>query len=310
MGFLYIRQCKNLYNMERKDTMGLLDKEKERLKNHYNKLSTENKSIKKETENSLKTLTKIEIEVAKTLISFAEIYIKIGCSPDFYEMDGFGDKKVNLNIDDLKSQSRRITFISENISENDSRAYAAVSLIGTKKLLEVSDSLGINDSKVEAEQIDDLKAKLNGFSSDILDKDLIDNNLKIDSEKAEGIFDCEKTLHKAIGDFKDINSDLNSIKSNTDIYSEKLKYLMKIYEEYKEIVREYIDFTRVKNWKDLDKNQDALMAIHTNIAVAQTLHDMISIGVYDSGIKEMKKMIERADEVINVIEVYLKVNIF
>ena len=290
--------------------MGLLDKEKERLKNHYNKLSTENKSIKKETENSLKTLTKIEIEVAKTLISFAEIYIKIGCSPDFYEMDGFGDKKVNLNIDDLKSQSRRITFISENISENDSRAYAAVSLIGTKKLLEVSDSLGINDSKVEAEQIDDLKAKLNGFSADILDKDLIDNNLKIDSEKAEGIFDCEKTLHKAIGDFKDINSDLNSIKSNTDIYSEKLKYLMKIYEEYKEIVREYIDFTRVKNWKDLDKNQDALMAIHTNIAVAQTLHDMISIGVYDSGIKEMKKMIERADEVINVIEVYLKVNIF
>lgn len=290
--------------------MGLLDKEKERLKKHYNDLRTENESIKKEVETSLKTLTKTEVEVAKTLISFAETYIRIGCSPDFYEMDGFGDKRVNLKIEDLKSQSRRIISISQHISESDSRAYASISLIGTKKLLEVSDSVGIADSKVKYEQINALKTKLNSFSADILDRDLTDDSLKIGSEEESKILEYEKKLHKAISDFKDINSTLTSIKNNIDKYDGKMKYLIKIYDEYKELVREYIDFTRVDNWKELDKNQNALSAIHTNIATAQMLHDMISIGVYDDGIKAIKKMMERAKDVIDVIEVYLRVNVF
>ena len=287
--------------------MKLLDKEKERLKKHYEELCAENSSIKKEAETSFKTLTKTDIDVAKILISFADIYINIGCSPDFYDMDGFSDKKVNLDINDLQAKARRIMSIVQHIKDSDSRTYAAISLIGTKKLLEVSDEIGIGDSNIKYEQMNMLRDKLNTFSANILEKG---DNLKVDLQEDNSLLDYEKELHKAIGDLKNINSDLTSIKNCIDKYDEKLKYLIKIYEEYKELVREYIDFTEVKNWKELDKNQNALRAIHTNIAVAQVLHDMISIGVYGDGIKAVKKMIEKADEVINVIEVYLRVSVF
>lgn len=289
--------------------MGLLDIEKDRLKKHYEEL-VENYTHQKElANNAIVDLSKTEMDIISKFPMFVDTYTKINCTPEFFEVDNFGEEKVNLDIKDLKLDSKNILEVSKAVKTSNINEYAIISLIGTKKLLEKSCELGIvNEKNINHDNMPKLVEYLSSLHSKVIDQiEVID----IDDSS---IIEYEKKMHKAISGVKEAIESLKTIESLSLKYKEKLLYLGKIYEHDRERVREYIDFTGIKDWKELDKEQDALMAIHSNITVAQLLHDMCNASIIEGdgalNYKSFQSMIEKADNVIDVIDVYLKTNVF
>lgn len=295
-------------------SMSILNMEKDRLKKHYLELEDNYNVLKGEVEKSLNKLTKTEVHILSKFGVFVDLYKKINCSPDFYEMDGFDATKVTLDLEGLKLQSNMVVSISKHIGEKNDKEFAGISLLGTKKLLDKSNEIGmINESSINRSNIEELKSYLDEILGSILDR----KNTEFSIEKIDddSIIEFEKEIHSAIGELKNLNHSLSTMKSICDKYDEKLNYLEKIYDHDSEIVREYVDFSGANDWKELDKNQNALMSIHSNVTVAQLLHDMCSKGIIDANSREIdykgiEEMIEKADNVIDVIDVYLKTNVF
>lgn len=291
--------------------MGILDIEKERLEKEYLELQKNYNVLRDKTHESLYELSKTESDIIEKFISFADSYKKIDCSPEFYEMDGLDSKKENLDLGELKKKAIGFVKLANEIKNKDKEIYAAISLVGMTKILDkaciVDDETSLNNEKLNK-----LISYLVDISNKVLNKELV---TKIDNLDKEGMIKFERNMHSSIRVIKDLTHELSKIKSIADKYNEKLKYLNEIYDHDMEHVREYVDFTGTKNWKELDKNQGALMSIHSNVIVAQLLHDMCCKGIYDEkteklDYKNFEKMIERANEVIDVIDVYLKVNVF
>ena len=291
--------------------MGILDIERKRLEKEYLELQDNYYVLRAKTQESLYELSKTEADIIEKFISFADSYKKIDCSPEFYEMDGFDSQKVSLDLGELKKTATRYGNIATGIKKKNKNAYATISLVGMTSIIDKAYS-GDSESGLKAEKLDDIISYLEGISNKVLNKEIDSKLSKMDEE---GLIKFEKNMHSAIRVIKDLTHDLSTIKSIAEKYNEKLKYLEAIYDKDMGYVREYIDLTGAKNWKELDKNQGALMSIHSNVIVAQVLHDMCCKGIFDTktgsiDYKSFEKMIERANEVIEVIDVYLKVNVF